>query len=70
MDVNGKPRGPAATGGPAALILVVDDDSDSLALLPSSVRIVLRIASMSAVFAMLQSYGLGLLSGNSVPLPP
>ncbi|MHB8814109.1 MAG: response regulator [Steroidobacteraceae bacterium] len=33
MDVNGKPRGPAATGGPAALILVVDDDSDTLAAL-------------------------------------
>jgi CheY-like chemotaxis protein len=33
MDVNGKPGGPAAASGPAALILVVDDDSDTLAAL-------------------------------------
>jgi CheY-like chemotaxis protein len=33
MDFDGKPDGSAVTSGPAALILVVDDDADTLAAL-------------------------------------
>jgi two-component system response regulator MprA len=33
MEFDGKPGGTAATSGPAALILVVDDDTDTLAAL-------------------------------------
>ena len=33
MDFDRKPDGPAVTSGPAALILVVDDDTDTLAAL-------------------------------------
>jgi CheY-like chemotaxis protein len=33
MDFDGRPEGPAAAGGPAALILVVDDNADTLAAL-------------------------------------
>ena len=33
MDSDGRPDGPAVTSGPAALILVVDDDADTVAAL-------------------------------------